>query len=68
MKTQLLETLQNVERVVRETGYEPKHIVRLNIYTTSTAELLTCFAIFQAWVAKHGIKQVTTLLEVKKPV
>lgn len=65
MKAQLVETLQNVERVVREAGYEPRHIVRLNIYTTSTAELMACFDIFQAWIAQHGVKQTTTLLEVK---
>ena len=39
--------------------------MRLNIYTTSSVELFTCFDIFQEWVAKHGIKQTTTLLEVK---
>jgi 2-iminobutanoate/2-iminopropanoate deaminase len=65
MKTQLVQALQNLERVIREAGYEPKNIVRLNIFTTSEAELFTCFDIFQAWIAKHGIKQATTLLGVK---
>ncbi|GAB3243624.1 hypothetical protein GCM10027346_40540 [Hymenobacter seoulensis] len=65
MPTQLLLTLQNLELVIREAGYEPKNIVRLNIYTTSTAELWPCFDLFQAWVARHGMQQATTLLEVK---
>ncbi len=39
--------------------------MRLNIYTTSTEELLSCFDVFQKWVTKHGIKQVSTVLEVK---
>lgn len=65
MKTQLTDTLQNLEQVIREAGYEPKNIVRLNIYTTSTAELWPHFPIFQDWIAKHGIKQATTMLEVK---
>jgi enamine deaminase RidA (YjgF/YER057c/UK114 family) len=65
MKTQLVETLHNVERVVREAGYEPCHIVRLNVYTTSTAEFMGCFDVLQAWLAHHGVKQTTTLLEVK---
>jgi 2-iminobutanoate/2-iminopropanoate deaminase len=39
--------------------------VRLNIYTTSSDELWPCFSIFQEWVARHGMKQATTLLEVK---
>ncbi|GAB3226597.1 RidA family protein [Spirosoma arcticum] len=65
MKTQLIQTLQNLERVIREAGYEPKNIVRLNIYTTSSAELFPCFDVLQDWVTKHGMKQATTMLEVK---
>ncbi|RZK69801.1 MAG: RidA family protein, partial [Pedobacter sp.] len=37
---------------------------RLNIYTTSTAELWPHFSIFQEWITKHGIQQSLTLLEV----
>ena len=65
MKTQLILALQNLEQVITKAGYECKDIVRLSIYTTSSAELFTCFNIFQDWIAKHGVKQVTTLLEVK---
>jgi 2-iminobutanoate/2-iminopropanoate deaminase len=65
MKTQLLKALQNLEQVISKAGFECKGIVRLNIYTTSTAELWPHFTVFQEWVAKHGIQQTTTLLEVK---
>lgn len=65
MKSQLIQTIQNLEQVIREAGYEIKNIVRLNIYTTSSAELFACFEIFQDWIATHGIQQTTTLLEVK---
>jgi 2-iminobutanoate/2-iminopropanoate deaminase len=65
MKSQLIQTIQNLEKVISEADYESKNIVRLNIYTTSSAEFFTCFDIFQEWVAKHGIKQTTTLFEVK---
>lgn len=65
MKSQLLQTLENLEQVISEAGYECKNIVRLNIYTTSTNELFTCFDIFQNWIIKHEIQQTTTLLEVK---
>lgn len=65
METQLVLALKNLEKVISEAGYEPKGIVRLNIYTTSTAELWPNFKIFQDWIAKHGVKQVLTLLEVK---
>ena len=65
MRTQLVETLQNLERVIEEAGYEPKNIVRLNIYTTSSAELFTCFDVLQGWVTRHAMQQATTLLEVR---
>ncbi len=65
METQLVLALKNLEKVIGDAGYEPQGIVRLNIYTTSTAELWPNFKIFQDWIAKHGIKQALTLLEVK---
>ncbi len=65
MRTQLMLAIQNVEQVISEAGYECRDIVRLTIYTTSSAEFMTCFDLFQDWIAKHGIRQATTLLEVK---
>jgi enamine deaminase RidA (YjgF/YER057c/UK114 family) len=65
MKSQVLQGIQNLEQVISEAGYECKNIVRLNIYTTSSAELFACFDIFRDWIAKQGIKQASTLLEVK---
>lgn len=64
MKVQLTKALHNLERVITEAGYECRNIVRLNIYTTSSAELWPHFSIFQEWIARHGTKQATTLLEV----
>lgn len=65
MKTQLLLAIQNLDQVIREAGYECKNIVRLTIYTTSSTELWKHFPVLQDWIAKHGIKQATTLMEVK---
>jgi enamine deaminase RidA (YjgF/YER057c/UK114 family) len=65
MESQLNQAIQNLEQLIGEAGYECKGIVRLNIYTTSTAELWPHFPILQNWIAKHGIKQAVTLLEVK---
>lgn len=65
MKSQLIQTLENLEKVVKEAGYDCKNIVRLNVYTTSEPELFACFDIFQDWIARHGVRQTTTLLEVK---
>lgn len=65
MKAQLIQSIENLERVIKEAGYECKNIVRLNIYTTSSEELFTCFDVFQNWVAEHSIKQASTVLEVR---
>lgn len=65
MGSQIILALKNLEQVITESGYECSGIVRLNIYTTNTSELWPHFNIIQEWVAKHGIKQATTLLEVK---
>lgn len=65
MQTQLIKSIENLEKVITQAGYECKNIVRLNIYTTSSEELFTCFDVFQNWIKKHNIKQASTLLEVK---
>jgi len=65
MKSQLIESIENLEKVILEAGYECKNIVRLNIYTTSSAELFSCFDVFQNWINRHAIKQASTLLEVQ---
>ena len=65
MKTQLIGAIQNLEQVISEAGYEARNIVRLTVYTTSTAELWPHFPILQEWIAKHGIKQALTFMEVK---
>lgn len=64
MRTQLIQAIQNLEQLIGEAGYECNGIVRLNIYTTSTAELWPHFPVLQDWVARHGIKQAVTMLEV----
>src|SRR5690606_12995151 len=65
MKTQLIQAIQNLEQVISEAGYECRNIVRLTIYNTSTAELWPHFSILQEWIAKNGIKQALTVMEVK---
>lgn len=64
MKTQLLLAIQNLEQVITTAGYECRNIVRLNVLTTSSAGLWTCFDVLQNWIVQHGIKQATTLFEV----
>ena len=66
MRTQLIQTIQNLEQLISKSGYECKGIVRLNVYTTSTKDFFTtCSDIYAGFIAKHGIKQATSLIEVK---
>lgn len=65
MKTQLTLAIENLEQVITQANFECSGIVRLNIYTTNTAELWPNFSILQEWIEKHGIRQATTLMEVK---
>ncbi|MBC7826978.1 MAG: RidA family protein [Chitinophagaceae bacterium] len=66
MRAQLVQTIQNLEQLITEAGYECQGIVRLNVFTTSTTEFFTgCGDVYQDFIAKHGIRQATTLLEVK---
>ncbi|AHJ98093.1 RidA family protein [Hymenobacter swuensis] len=66
MRNQLLQTFRNLEQLIQEAEYECRGIVRLNVYTTSVAEFFTtCTDVYQEWITRHGVKQATTLLEVK---
>ncbi|MFA5326884.1 MAG: RidA family protein [Prolixibacteraceae bacterium] len=66
MRSQLIQTIANLEQLVSESGYECKNIVRLNVFTTSTQDFFTtCMDVYVPFLKKYGIKQATTLLEVK---
>ena len=65
MRIQLLKTLENLEKVILESDYEVKNIVRLNIYTTNSSELFQNFDVIQDWLTRNEVKQTSTVLEVK---
>ncbi|KEO71685.1 RidA family protein [Anditalea andensis] len=66
MRTQLVQTIQNLEQLIMEAGYDCGGIVRLNVYTTSTQTFFTtCMDVYVPFLQKYGIQQATTLLEVK---
>ncbi|WP_286418496.1 RidA family protein [Myroides odoratimimus] len=65
MKTHLLLCIENLQKVIKKVGYPLEGIARLNIYTTSTAELMQHFPVLQKWFVKHKIQQATTVLELK---
>ncbi|RWW92269.1 RidA family protein [Flavobacterium cerinum] len=66
MRSQLIQTIANLEQLIKEAAYECNNIVRLNIYTTSTQDFFTtCMDVYVPFIQKYGIQQSTTLLEVK---
>ncbi|MAG87527.1 RidA family protein [Zunongwangia profunda] len=65
MKSELLQSIQNLEKIIAEAGYECRNIVRLNIYTTASEEFFECFDLFEQWIKKHHIQQASTVFEVK---
>jgi 2-iminobutanoate/2-iminopropanoate deaminase len=65
MRTQLGLAIENLETVISKAGYECRNIVRLTIYSTSSDEFIKkCFDVFQEFVAKHGMKQAVTVVQV----
>tara|TARA_R110002020_G_scaffold312439_3_gene527903 strand:+ start:3292 stop:3684 length:393 start_codon:yes stop_codon:yes gene_type:complete len=66
MRSQLIQTISNLEQLINEADYECKNIVRLNVYTTSTQDFFTtCMDVYVPFLQKYGIQQATSFLEVK---
>ncbi|WP_104381670.1 RidA family protein [Sphingobacterium sp. HMA12] len=65
MRTQIFHTIENLEKVIQSSGYEARHLVRLNIYTTDSTALFENFDVIQNWLTKNKVKQTSTVLEVK---
>ncbi len=66
MRTQILMALENLEKVIFQSQFEIKNIVRLNVYTTEQEELFKNFDVLQLWIKKHQLQQTTTVMEVNK--
>lgn len=65
MRTQIIKTLENLEKVILHADFELKNIVRLNVYTTAHSDLFENFDVLQNWISENGIQQATTVMEVK---
>ncbi|WON93625.1 RidA family protein [Sphingobacterium sp. UGAL515B_05] len=65
MRRQIFHTIENLEKVILQSGYEVKDLVRLNIYTTDSSELFENFDVIQQWLSKNKVQQSSTVLEVK---
>ncbi len=65
MRTQIIKTLENLEKVIVKADFEVKNIVRLNVYTTDHPAFFKNFDIWKSWMTKNGIQQASTVIEVK---
>ena len=66
MRSQLIQTIANLEQLIKESGYQNSGIARLNIYTTSVQEFFTtCMDVYVPFLQSNGIQQATSLIEVK---
>lgn len=66
MKTQMGIALKNLETVISQAGYACKNILRLNIFSTSSEELLsTCFEVYVNWAKNNAVQAALTAIEVK---
>jgi len=65
MRTQIIKTFENLEKVILQADFELKNIVRLTVYTTDHPAFFENFDVWQTWITKHGIQQAATVIEVK---
>ncbi len=65
MEEQMQLCLHNLEQVIRQAGYAASNIVRLNLYTTSTADFFAAYGTLASWMNNHGCAPSSTLVEVK---
>lgn len=65
MREQVELSLVNLEKVIEQAGYMPSGIVRLNLYTTSIADLFPEYGTIVTWLHKHHCTPTSTLVEVK---
>lgn len=65
MRTQIIKTFENLEKVILQADFELKNIVRLNVYTTDHPAFFENFDVWKNWITKHNIQQAATVIEVK---
>ncbi|OCK52599.1 hypothetical protein BA768_10800 [Chryseobacterium sp. CBo1] len=65
MRTQIIKTFENLEKVISQADFELKNMVRLTVYTTDHPAFFENFDVWQTWITKHGIQQAATVIEVK---
>lgn len=66
MEAQAMQALDNLETVLREAGFEPSDIARLNLYVTDVDAYREAAPAVGARLAQAGVRQAATLLGVTR--
>ena len=64
MTEQIQLSLQNLEQVIKQAGYQPGNIARLNLYTTSVPDFFAAYSTLMAWFQLHNLTAASTLVQV----
>ena len=66
MPAQIAQTLNNLETVLGNAGFEMSDVVRLNFYTTDVDRTLEAWSVIKDRLAQTGCRQTSTLLGVAR--
>ena len=66
MGAQIAQSLDNLETVLDNAGFEMSDVVRLNFYTTDVDRTMEAWSLIKDRLARTGCRQVSTLLGVAR--
>ena len=64
MSEQIKLCFENLHAVIKQAGYQPSNIVRLNFYTTSIPSFFEAYGDAIAWMKLHDCMPASTLAQV----
>ncbi len=64
MNDQIKLSLENMHKVIKQAGYHPSNIIRLNFYTTSIPLFFEAYSTIISWMKQHECTPSSTLLQV----
>lgn len=65
MSEQIRLSLQNQLTVIKQAGYHPANMLRLNFYTTSIPSFFEAYGEVMTWLKKHDSAPTSTLIQVE---
>ena len=64
MGAQIAQSLDNLETVLENAGFQMSDVVRLNFYTTDVDQTMEAWSVIQNRLSQSGCRQASTLLGV----